>query len=45
MKGIVFAVALGTAATLSVPASATVFQVTITGRTVADDRKRRPMSA
>ena len=38
MKGIVLALMLGTSATLSVPASASVFQVTITGRVVADDR-------
>ena len=38
MKGIVFALVLGTAATLCVTASASVFQVTITGRVMADDR-------
>ncbi len=38
MKGIVFAMVLGTAATLCVTASASVVDVTITGRVTADDR-------
>jgi hypothetical protein len=38
MKRIVFALVLGTAATLSVTASASVVDVTITGRVMADDR-------